>query len=70
MTDPAEPVGGWRACSNPACLRKVGGSAAYCCGGCDAAHRYAFDAEGYHTESCEARAEARGVFTVATRPSR
>lgn len=60
----------YRACRHPGCLRKVAGSALYCCGGCAAANGPApYDPEGYHTQQCELRAVERGEWTPQTRPA-
>lgn len=67
---PEEPVGGYRACTHPACLRRLAGSAAYCCGGCSWAHGLGADPDGYHSPPCDARAAQRGTWTPTDRPVR
>jgi len=59
----------YRACKHPGCLRKVAGSALYCCGGCAAAAGPApYDPEGYHSGACDERAAERGEWTPRDRP--
>lgn len=52
----------YRACGNPACRRKIMGSARYCCGGCGDAHDGKYDPDGYHSAWCDERATERGEW--------
>lgn len=52
----------YRVCGNPACRRKVGGSARYCCAGCSVAHEGKYDPDGYHSDGCDDRARERGEW--------
>lgn len=51
----------WRKCKGPACSRRVGGGAAFCCRACHHAALYN-DETANHTPTCEENAAKRGPW--------
>lgn len=58
-----------RACVNPECLRKLGGSAAYCCAACADADDGRFEIHA-HTGQCDATAAQRGEWSAVEAAAR
>ncbi len=66
MTAQLPPMGGYRKCGKPDCLRKVKPGIAFCCGPCATAANGRHEIH-EHSEWCNERAAQRGDYAEEDR---